>query len=81
MTIDARHAEEIRAVHRLGEQIGYGNMMDIASALWANSLERDYGITSGAFIPTIAGMMKKKDGERAVERQKYKQTVCKEIGL
>jgi hypothetical protein len=42
---------EIEAVRALGEYIGYGNMMEIASALWAEKLENTYGITAeGAFV-------------------------------
>ncbi len=49
----AKLQSEINAVKQLGEQIGYGHMMEIASALWRKSLkEKDYP-ASGAFIPTI----------------------------
>ena len=47
--------EEIRLVQELGEKIGYGNMMEIASALWARKLN-DYdgnGISVGADIPIL----------------------------
>ena len=47
-----RYKRECIEVKRLGEQIGYGNMMTIASALWA--LEED----DGAFYPTILPNMK-----------------------
>lgn len=30
-----RHIEEIKEVKSLGEKIGYGNIMDICSILWA----------------------------------------------
>ena len=46
---------EIQLVEELGEQIGYGNLMGIASALWARKLN-DYdpitGISTGALVPT-----------------------------
>lgn len=47
------HYEEIRLVKELGEKIGYGNMMEIASALWAKKLDDLDGndISTGAFIP------------------------------
>jgi hypothetical protein len=45
--------QEILAVKQLGETIGYGNMMSIATSLWRKNL-RDRGYPqSGAFIPTI----------------------------
>lgn len=64
------HKKEVLAVKQLGETIGYGNMMSIASALWFIDLEKKKYPTSGAFIPTISGDMKKKEGESAVEEQR-----------
>lgn len=49
--------QEIIAVKQLGEAIGYGNMMVLATALWRKSL-RDNGYPeSGAFIGTIYGLL------------------------
>lgn len=45
--------EEIRAVERLGKQIGYGNLMEMASALWRRDLKKSGAHESGAFIPTL----------------------------
>lgn len=54
------HYEEIRLVQELGEKIGYGNMMSIASALWARKLD-DYdpktGLSTGAEIPTLPHLL------------------------
>ena len=44
---------EILAVKQLGELIGYGNIMDIASALWAISLDKSIGYDGGAFVPVV----------------------------
>lgn len=72
--------QEIRAVKALGERIGYGNMMHIASGLWAISLEDAYGIDSGAFIPTIPLFLKKKESKRAIDAQtSMKAHIRKEI--
>ena len=50
--------DEIKEVKELGEKIGYGNMMSIASALWRNSLkEKGYPI-DGAFVPTCLQFIK-----------------------
>ena len=61
--------QEVEAVKQFGECIGYGNMMHIASALWAKSLKEKYGINSGAFIPTLSFTMKKKQAERALKHR------------
>ena len=48
---------EIVAVKDLGEKIGYGHLMVLASALWREKL-KPQGIESGAFIPTIINFIK-----------------------
>lgn len=49
-----KRIDEIRLVKQLGEQVGYGNLMNLASALWAIDLEsKDYPVT-GAFVPVIS---------------------------
>ena len=58
---EERFKRECEEVKRLGDQIGYGNMMTIASALWAK-MRIDEGWTdSGAFFPTILSNMKPGD--------------------
>ena len=54
---------EIIEVKVLGERIGYGNMMDIASALWSMKLSDD-GIERIMHVPTVEHCMKKKEWER-----------------
>lgn len=57
-----RFKRECEEVKRLGDQIGYGNMMTIASALWAKMLiDEEWGSDSGAFYPTILSNMKPGD--------------------
>lgn len=51
--MDERFKSEVAAVKRLGDAIGYGNMMTVASALWRKSLEEKGYPISGAF--TIKG--------------------------
>lgn len=75
---EERLKRECEEVKRLGDQIGYGNMMTIASALWAKILI-DKGLTdSGAFFPTILSNMKPGDltvysmNERAVYLEYFK---------
>ena len=49
--------DEILAVKQLGDKIGYGNVMDIASALWAKLLFDEYGIKGGCHLPTVESYM------------------------
>ena len=63
---------EILTVKNLGKQIGYGNMMNICSCLWAMDLRKGNGPESGAFYPAIGIDLKE---ERLAiykdERKKY----------
>lgn len=54
--------KEIEAVKQLGEKIGYGHLMSIASSLWRELLAPD-GIESGAFVPVCTYSVKKEDLE------------------
>jgi hypothetical protein len=58
---EERFKRECEEVKRLGDQIGYGNMMTIASALWAKMLIDEGWTDSGAFFPTILSNMKPGD--------------------
>lgn len=58
---EERLMREVEEVKRLGDQIGYGNMMTIASALWAKMLIDEGVGDSGAFYPTILSNMKPGD--------------------
>lgn len=51
--MDQRRKAEIQRIKELGESIGYGNLMDVASALWVLDLERNNNPKCGAFIPTV----------------------------
>lgn len=46
--------KEIISVKVLGEQIGYGNIMQIASSLWRKDLKDKGYPVIGAFVPTIS---------------------------
>lgn len=50
---------EVIQVKELGEKIGYGHLMELASALWRKSLEEKGYPISGAFIPTIGACIEK----------------------
>lgn len=51
---------EVVAVQRLGEQIGYGNLMHLASALWRRKLVKAYGkgYETGVFVPVTKNLVK-----------------------
>lgn len=80
---EARYKERFRreceAVKRLGDEIGYGNMMTIASALWAKMLIDEGWGDGGAFYPTILPNMKPGDltvhamNERALYLRLFKE--------
>lgn len=74
-----RFRQECEAVKRLGDEIGYGNMMTIASALWAKMLIDNEVGDVGAFYPTILSNMKPGDltehamNERALYLRLFKE--------
>lgn len=58
---DAKLPGEIEAVKSLGEKIGYGHLMELASALWREKLKQTNTPTDGAFVTTIIHSIKKSD--------------------
>lgn len=64
-----KHAFEVAAVKRLGEQIGYGHLMSLASALWRRHLTKEYSekMADGAFVPTLK-MLVVEDWQENVEK-------------
>lgn len=73
--------EEIQSVKRLGELIGYGNIMDIASALWALDLERKHGIKCGMHIPTVEPCLTEEGKEMAKESLDFRLSELKALGF
>lgn len=53
-------SEEIFAVKQLGEKIGYGNLMDVASGLWAIKVGHPM------HIPSVEGFMTEEGKEVAI---------------
>lgn len=60
---------EIMAVKSLCESIGYGNVMDIAQALWSMKLSED-GIFRTGHIVAIEPYLKKKDAKEVIGQLK-----------
>lgn len=57
------YREQINTIKNIGDQIGYGHLMHIASALWRNSLQEKMISKDGAFVPTLTMCIKKDDIE------------------
>lgn len=51
--------QQILAVELLGDSIGYGNLMSLASALWRSNLIASGIPAEGAFVPTCEPFIKK----------------------
>ena len=56
----SRQIFAVNAVQRIGEQIGYANLMGIASALWRRKLIKAHGVESAncAFVPVLSAHIK-----------------------
>jgi hypothetical protein len=59
--MDSKLKREVEAVRQLGSQMGYGHMMELASALWREDLQKTIGFSSGAFVPVCTYSIKKAD--------------------
>ena len=76
------YKNEILKVKALGESIGYGNLMDIASILWGHKLKRNGVIDNGAFYPMIIDEIKEgKLKEDAVLNRQQKYEWYKKLGI
>jgi len=67
---------EVKAVQELGEQIGYGHLMSLSSALWRKYLKKLGHPESGAFYPTCEPFIDKRLWEKTKpEREMYDKLV------
>lgn len=69
---------EVEEVMRLGEQIGYGNLMELASALWRYKLRKQGFPEDGALIVTTKYNIKKEDSDMEEIRAVY-DDIIKEV--
>jgi len=53
--------EDVKLVKEIGDIIGYGHLMNIASSLWREMLREKEFPVSGAFLPTCLLFVKDKD--------------------
>lgn len=76
------YKNEILKVKSLGESIGYGNLMDIASILWGHQLKRNGVLDNGALYPMIIDEIKEgKLKEDAILNRQQKYEWYKELGI
>ena len=68
--------KEFEIVKKLGESMGYGNMMSICSALWRKTLKDKYGHTVGAFVPTCKEFILKKHHKMTEDGEKVYDSWC-----
>lgn len=82
MTIEEIYRHEILYVKALGEMIGYGNLMDIASILWAEQLKRNGLSDSGACYSTIISEIKEgRLKDTLIEERLHKIEYYKMLGI
>lgn len=80
MSIDT-FKDQVKLVKSIGDNIGYGHLMFIASALWRKDL-KEHGVPpEGAFIPTIEYSVKKTD-LKSIQKDKelYDSIIEKSLG-
>ena len=55
MSIESQYKEQVQIIRKLGEQMGYGHLMALTSAVWRKKLCDEHGekYKSGAFIPVV----------------------------
>lgn len=58
--------DEVHVVKSLGQSIGYGHLMQLASTLWANDLESHGLPRLGAHVPTVMTLLTE-DGKKIAE--------------
>lgn len=56
--MDKKINDDFLLIKKLGESMGYGHMMTIASVLWSDDLKTNGYPESGAFVPTILSFIK-----------------------
>ena len=69
---------EIDIVKRLGSQMGYGHLMQLASTLWANDLEIHGLPRSGAHSPSVFPLMTEEGKQIAIDADNLYRTLIKQ---
>lgn len=61
---------EVQMVKAIGDKIGYGHLMELASALWRKDLREKGYPESGAFVPTILSCVEKEMAQQTESERK-----------
>jgi len=79
---DELYKIQIQQVKKLGETIGYGNLMDIASVLWAHDLSKKGTSDIGAFYPMIITEVKDEQiKDSIIEERQQKISFYAKLGI
>lgn len=62
---------DIEKVRELGEDIGYGNMMNLACALWRVKLKQTGVSETGAFVPVLSMDIKESEADFYLKPLKF----------
>lgn len=62
---------QVSLIKQMGDEIGYGQLMSLASALWRAKLKETNTPVSDAFIPTIIDFLKGEEKEMAEKEVKH----------
>lgn len=63
---------DAEAVQSLGEELGWGHLMELAAALWVLECEEDGGSDAGCFVPVpIRFVSDKNKMEAYYQRERY----------
>lgn len=69
---------DVKLVKTIGEEIGYGHLMSIASSLWRESMRKQGYPVVGAFVPTCIPFIKDEDKEMHENSAKQYDKIIKE---
>lgn len=67
--------QEVQAIKKLGDEMGYGHLMSLASAIWRKKLLDVNVPVSGAFVPTIDSFIKDEHKDTLIENKFYDEIV------
>jgi len=73
-------SNEIEIVRELGDKIGYGHLMSLASALWREKLKETGMPTVGAFVSTCLPFIKEEHQQMTSESEKHYDQIVEAYG-
>ena len=63
--------EEVKVIKKLGEEMGYGHLMSIASSLWRNKMRDEGYPIVGSFVPTCIPFIEKEHRDMHEDTAEY----------